>query len=867
MFRIVLCWTVAFFCISPVFSAESIPSPEDFLGYEVGADFKLAHWRTIDEYFRLVGQKSDRVLVEDIGPTTEGNSYLIATISSADTLENIDLYKTIQRKLSHPNEMEAGERETVLEEAKTVILIACSLHSSEIGASQMSLELLYQLATENDERTLEILENDIILLVPSANPDGIDKVIDWYESSLGKPWEGQGMPWLYQKYVGHDNNRDWFMITQRETEILTRVMYHEWYACIIYDIHQMGSGGCRFFVPPFFDPINPNVDPLIHESLKLIGGHMCTELAEEGKTGVLTNAVYDNWWHGGNRTTPYRHNIVGLLSEAASPRIASPIFQRKSELRGHSRGLPRYVPQVNFPDPWDGGWWRLRDVVEYEEIACYALFTVGARYRDRFNRNYLEMNEKAIRLGKEVPPYAYIVPKDQRDLPTAERLLQILELGGVEIKEANESFTADGISYDEGTYIIYTSQPYRNHIRDLLEPQDYPDRYQYPGGPAEPPYDVAGWTLSYQMNVKVVPVQSSFETSTSTADLTDFSEGDVTGSGSVYVSKNQTTNDFILLNRSFSEGIPTYVATRTMKLKNDNAAIEEGSLLWAPTNSSQQSELNRWIRDLGLQLERYTVSLSDSSLTKLVKPCVALYHPWAASMDEGWTRFVLEQFEFDYDWLYNADVRAGNLIDRYNVILIPDLGSGTILNGMAEGTTAPEYAGGIGDLGVMHLQDFVESGGTLLCLDTSTSFAIRYFDLPVKNALSGLKRSDFFCPGSILRINLNTDSTVAYGMEKRSPAYFARSYAFEVENNSNDKNSLKPKIQTPEIVAAYDDTVTMLSGWILGAHHLHNKAAILSVPYGEGKIVLYGFRVQHRAQPHGTFRLLFNGIVFGGSSL
>ncbi len=860
MRRILLLSSLLIFFSYGVCLAQEIQSPEDFLGYQVGADFKLARWETIVEYFNLVSEGSDRVIVEEVGRSTENNPYIMATISSPETIRNIDHYKSLQRKLSHPNEIDENEKDNVLKEAKSVILVACALHSTEIGSSQMSMELLYQLATENDERTREILENDIILLVPSANPDGINKVIDWYEKSLGKPWEGMGMPWLYQKYTGHDDNRDWYMITQKETQILTRVLYDEWYPSILYDIHQMDSGGCRFFVPPFYDPVNPNVDPLIHESLKLIGGHMSTELAENGKEGVITNAIYDNWWHGGNRTTPYRHNIVGLLSEAASPRIASPIFQRKSQLRGHRRGLKKYAPQVNFTDPWDGGWWRLRDVVEYEEIACYALFTVAARYRDSFNQNYLTMGERAIRLGKEEPPYAFIFPLDQRDVPTAVRLLQILNMGGIDVSMAEEPFTADGVQYDEGTYVIFASQPYRNHLRDLLEPQDYPDRRVYPGGPAEPPYDVAGWTLSYQMGVDAVPVQRPFNANTKHLETIEFSEGEIDGSGSVYASRNRTTNDFILLNRSFREGIPVSVSIKPIVSRGDNYTT--GCLLFSPDNSSQQRTLTGWIEELGLEVNRIP-SIPKDSAKELIQPQVGLYQPWAPSMDEGWTRFVLEQFEFDYDTLHNADVRAGNLNRRHDVIILPDIGTGTLLHGMSESRTAPKYVGGIGQMGVAHLQEFVKSGGTLLCLDTSSMFAINYFNLPVKNGLSGLNRSEFFCPGSILRVNLDKRSPLAWGMDDTASAYFARSYAYEFTDASKKEINIGPDIGNPIAVASYDDTITLLSGWIMGEKHLTNKAALVSVSYGNGQVVLYGFRVQHRAQPHGTFRLLFNGIVMG----
>lgn len=840
-------------------SAADIATPEEHLGFQVGADFKLARWDAIMEYFRHIGENSDRVLVETKGTTTEGNEYIMATVSSPETLASLDGHKRAQRLISHPDEIGSVDKDELIGGAKCVVLVNCSLHSTEIGASQMSMELLYELATRDDGEVREILDNTIILLVPSANPDGIGKVIDWYERSLGTPWEGMGMPWLYQKYVGHDNNRDWYMITQRETEILTRVMYHEWYPAIIYDIHQMGAGGLRFFVPPFYDPISPNVDPVIHESLKVIGGHMASALADEGKKGVITNAVYDNWWNGGARTTPYRHNIVGLLSEAASPRIASPIFQRKSELSGVTRGLPEYRPQVNHPDPWDGGWWRLRDVVEYEKIACYALFQVAARYREKFNQNYLNLGEKAVRLGREEPPFAFLIPDGQRDMPSAVRMLRILQLGGVRVHQAEEAFEADGVDYPAGVRIVYAAQPYRNYVRDMLEPQDYPDRFLYPGGPPEPPYDVAGWTLSYQMGVKTVPVRSAFEVDARLLDEIGFPGGGVEGSGANWISANQTTNDFILLNRALKHGIP---ASRIESgWSHPELSLKPGMLVFSPA-ADDEDAFAGWVGELGLNLERTNLVPPVEIAETLEKPRLGLYHPWAASMDEGWTRFVLEQFEFEYESVHNHAIRAGNLADRYDVILFPDVGSGTILNGMDESESAPEYTGGVGDLGVMHLQEFAEEGGTLLFLDSSCGFAIRYFELPVRNVVAGLKQEDFFCPGSILRIHLKPDHPLTYGMPARAAAYFARSYAFAPDGGGGDGGGLGFETGKADTIAMYDGSVTLLSGWIHGPGHIRGKGALMEVPYGDGKIVLYGFRAQHRAQTHGTFRLLFNGVYY-----
>ncbi len=841
---------------------DKLVPPEEFLGFKVGADFKLARWEQIVKYFNIVGNSSDRVLVRELGKTTEGNPFIMAVISDPQTISEREKYKNIQKRLADPRGLSEEEEKLLIKEGKTVIMVTCNIHSTEIASTQMAIELLYKLAVDDDSRTMEILKNDIILLVPSVNPDGVNRVVDWYYESLDTPWEGGRMPWLYQKYVGHDNNRDWYMLTQVETRILTKILYTEWFPEITYDIHQMGSGGARFFVPPFFDPVNPNVHPMIHESLKLIGGHIVTDLSAEGKTGVITNAIYDNWWHGGNRTSPYRHNMVGLLTEAASVRTASPIFQRKSELRGHSRGLPRYEAQVNFAEPWTGGWWRLRDIVDYEEITCYSIFTVAARYREMFLRNYLKIGREAIEKGETEPPFAYLIPEEQKDLPTALKMLEVLKLGGIEIHRANSSFIADEIKYPPETYVILLSQPYRNHVKDLLESQDYPERYLYPGGPAEPPYDMAGWTISFQMGVKCIPVVNRFDADLSIVDEIPSPKGEIINNASYgYVLKNKTNNDFILINRFFPEkGIEFYIAKEGFNISGNR--FDPGAVIVNISNSSVKKSFERNAVSLGCEL--YGISVNPNVSTYRLKlPRMALYQSWAANMDEGWTRWVLEQFEFPYKSLRDAEIRAGNLRERYDVIILPSQGENSIVNGVAEFDMPPQYTGGITDLGVINLQDFVDRGGMLVCMDRSCMYAINRFNLPIKNIVGGLSTNKFYCPGSVLSIELNANHPIAYGMDKKSAAYFARSSAFSIVNEKKDEEILTTAKNT-EVIAKYSDKVLLLSGWIIGADVIKSQPAIIETMFGEGKIILFGFKVQNRGQPHQTFRLLFNSIYYSG---
>ena len=867
-----------------------MPTPASVIGHEVGADYKLARWEKIVTYFEALAAASDRVALRRIGTSTEGNPLLLCVISSASTIQQLDKYQQYQAMLADPRLItDDARRAALLAEAKTTIIVTCSLHSNEVAASQMSMELAYDLASQDDPKTREILDNCIILLVPSANPDGNNKIVGWYEKYLGTPYEGGMMPWLYQKYAGHDNNRDWFMLNLKETRILTDVLYRQWHPTILYDIHQMGNRHARFFVPPFFDPVNPNVDPLIHQSLLIIGGHMATELQERNKTGVVFKAIFDNWWQGGNRTTPYRHNVIGILTEAASAKVASPIFQRYRELRAGGRGMPQYAPAVNFPEPWPGGWWRLRDIVEYETIACRALFTLAARYRDRFVRNHLSLSEKALRLGREEPPFAWLIPPDQRDPGAAAVMLERLRLTGIEVHVATKPFKADNVSYPTGTHVLLAEQPYRPHLKDMMERQDYPDRRQYPDGPAESPYDSAGWTLPLQMGVKSVEVVLPFEASLQRVNKVAAKghwPADAAPS-SAFVTRRHRNADYTAVNMLLADGFKVSV------LSEEHEGYPVGSLV--VTSGEKSNALSNRIRKIAetipASFERIATMPGGDKLRSMSAPRTALYQPWFPSMDEGWTRYVLEEFGFPFATIHNAEVRAGNLRQRFDCIILPDLSARMILKGISDKDMPPPYAGGIGDDGAMALERFVQQGGTLVLMDSATQLATELYRTPVRNVLKQVPADKFFCPGSILRIRVDNKHPLGYGFDTEAAAFFARSQAFDIgraaltpKNQgetvpekathasatrttdastpalSDEQMSAKLAAQPTTSVATYSDNIVLLSGWILGEDRLRDRTAICEVGYGQGRMVLLGFRVQHRGQPHGTFKFLFNSI-------
>ncbi|HZS48784.1 MAG TPA: M14 metallopeptidase family protein, partial [Blastocatellia bacterium] len=576
--------------------AQKIPSPQDVLGFRPGDDKKLADWKQITDYFTKLSQASPRITLRELGKTTNGNPFLLATITAPENQKKLDRYREIQHKLADPRLVSSdAEVDRLIEEGKNVVVISCSIHSTEIVASQMSMELAYKLASDNSDDTKDILNNTIILMFPSMNPDGIDIVSHWYQKTLGTPYEGSNPPELYHHYAGHDDNRDWYMLNLAETQLATKLFYKEWYPEIFYDIHQQGSFGSRMFVPPFFDPPNPNIDSVLLRSVAMIGEHMSADLAEAGYKGISTFSTYDTWWHGGFRTAPYYHNAVGILTEAASSRIATPIEVTRDDLaKSNTRGLGNAVNRsTNFPDVWPGGIWRNSDIRDMEMVTAWSLLKLSARYRKEWMRNFYNLGKKQLDLGKTEGPYAYVVPPDQRDSRNVTHMVRILEEQGVEVHRAKKEFNLDGQTYASGTYIVPMNQPYRANVKTLFEAQEYPNRL-LANGEAERPYDVAGWTLPMMMGVNYAVVNKPLD--------------------------------------------PSIIGDEVKAPSRDDKVQERASA-----------------------------------------KRVGLYQSWNASMDEGWTRYVLEHFtlqdginvKFNYTSVHNNDIRGGNLRDKFDVIILP----------------------------------------------------------------------------------------------------------------------------------------------------------------------------------------------------
>jgi len=757
-----------------------IPAPADVLGFTPGDDRKLASWSQVVEYFEKLDQASDRVTFQTLGQTTMGKPFVMATISSPANLARLEDFKKIQDQLADPRKLgplatrdrKAAE---LVRQGKTIVLITCGIHSTEVGSYLSSMLIAHRLASATDPTISKILDNTIVLLVPSLNPDGVDIVKNWYDKTLGTLFEGTDPPELYHKYTGHDNNRDWYAFTQVETQLTVDKIHNVWHPQIVHDIHQQGAFGSRLFLPPYMPPVEPNVPRALVQGYTELGSWMAAQMRTQGFQGITTDSTYDAWTPA--RAYSHYHGGVRMLSETASAKIATPLAVKFEELRSRE-GYDPQKESPKFGPLWRGGEWKLSDITRYMTTGAFLLLDHAATNRELWLRRFYAIGKDAVRPRRPGELFGYLIEPAN----DCEALLNILRRGGVEIDSPKQGtdFKLGTRTLPAGTKLVRMDQPYAAFAKTLLEVQRYPNLRDADGHPIAP-YDVTAHTLPLLMNVAVHPVKSPFKYSRATEPTTE-AVADQNACG---------------------------VASRT---------------------------------DLP-----------------------AIYHSSIPSQDEGWTRWIMDSKQFTYGVLGDKELRAGitvfkpspGVTGKYYVMLIPDLSARNLLEGYRSGAMPPELTGGLGEQGVKTLRDFVEQGGTIVFLNRASNFAIEQFKLPLRNVVAGLPRTEFYVPGSILRIELDTTHPVASGMPKETIAWAEDSPVFEV---TNDPNASVPASNV-HVIASYPvDKDPLLSGWLLGGDLIKGKAALVEVTMGKGRVILFGFRPQYRAQSLATYPLFFNAL-------
>jgi hypothetical protein len=926
--------------------APKITAPKEALGFNLGDDYMVANYTQLENYWKKLASESPRMKLESIGKTEEGRDQWMAIISSPDNIKNLAKYKEISRRLAQAEGVSEAEARRLAKEGKAIVWIDGGLHATETVGSQQIMEWVYQMNSRTDEETMRFL-NDVIVLCVQANPDGQELVANWYmrEKDPAKRTMG-GLPRLYAKYIGHDDNRDFYMSNMRETTNMNRQLFIEWFPQIMYNHHQTGPAGAVVFIPPFRDPFNYNFDPLVPLGIEMVGTAMHSRLVAEGKGGsaMRTGANYSTWWNGGLRTVTYFHNMIGILTEIiGSPTpMTIPVVPEKQ------------LPQGDWPMPVKPGEWHYRQSIEYEMTQNRAIMDLASRYKEIFLFNIWRMGMNSIerasrdswtatpkriaameavaaasapaatngggggrggrggrggaaaapapaQAGGDVPggggtfggfvrsvpanayetvmhdpklrdPRGYIIPSDQADFANATEFVNALLKNGVTVHRATSAFSVAGKNYPAGSYVVKCAQAFRPHVLDMFEPQDHPNDFAYPGGPPKRPYDITGWTLAMQMGVQFDRILDGFDGPfTKIAGLLAPPPASVTGPASPagYLISHRINNSFVMVNRLLKAGADVYW------LKSDTNAM------WVPASAAARAVLEQGAKDIGVPVQAVAKAPAGDAL-KLKPIKIGLYDQYGGSMPSGWTRWLFEQYEFPFQVIYPNDLDAGDLKSKFDVIVFTD---GSIRRGAAGGrggggggfggpapdpeTIPEEYRrrmGRISDETTMpQLKRFVESGGSIVTIGSSTSIA-EVFGLPVKNYLvekgpdgrdRALPGEKFYIPGSLLRARIDNTNPLAYGMPDSVDVFYDNSPVFRMEPSAAlKKTNAVGWFQGPEVLD---------SGWAWGQQYLDGGTAIAEASVGEGKVVLLGPEVNFRDQPHGTYKLLFNGLYYGSA--
>ncbi len=906
--------------VSAPLHAQLVTTPQQAFGFNIGDDYHLATYTQFMDYWQTLASESPRMIVEEIGQSEEGRPQLMAIVTSPENHANLGRYKEIAQRLARAEGLSAEQAAALADEGKAVVWIDGGLHATEVLGAHQLMETVYQLVSRTDAETMRLLD-DVIILAVHANPDGMELVSSWY---MREPEPTQrssgGIPRLYQKYIGHDNNRDFYMVSQSETENMTRIMFHEWFPQIVYNHHQTGPAGTVMFAPPFRDPFNYNYDPLIPLTIDAVGAAMHGRFVAEGKPGTTMRrgASYSTWWNGGLRTVTYFHNMVGLLTETIGNPTPIEIPFRTN----------RQLPSADLPAPIEPQEWHFRQSIDYSVTANYAVLDHASRYREKLLYNIWLMGSNSIERGSRdhwtihpkrieavelalqsdpnagqsqsgrfggVPrkyfdeilraPEArdargYILPSDQSDFPTATKFVNALIKNGITVHRATRDFSVAGKQYPDGSLVVKTDQAFRPHVIDMFEPQDHPNDFQYPGGPPIPPYDNAGWTLAFQMGVEFDRILDGFDGPFERIE--GFAEppaGMVASSGGAagFLMSHEVNDAFIAMNRVMEQGGEVYWLKQPWNVGGQ--AWPTGSI-YIPNTSGAAATLQQAASELGLSVQGVSAGPTGDAI-KINPVRIGLWDRYGGSMPSGWTRWLFEQFEFPFEVVYPPRLDEGNLKSQFDVLVFvtgaipaPVTGAEDEFAGFRRrfgGSPDPEsipaeYRDRLGnitpDATIPQVKEFMEAGGTVITIGSSTNLAY-HIGLPVENYLvdqqgNALSRDEYYMPGSVHEVAVDNTKPVAWGMGEHVSVFFNNSPVFRLKAGA-ERQGVRP-------VAWFDSNRPLQSGWAWGQQYLSSGTTMLEADVGAGRLFMFGPEVLNRAQPAGTFKLFFNGVALSGST-
>jgi hypothetical protein len=789
--------------------AIALQGPDQYLGFKLGSDRNLASYNQIKAYFQQISQESPLVKTVTLGKTTKGNDLFMAIISSANNLKELEKYTAITRQLAQA-EIDPQAAEQLAASGKAIVFVTCNIHADEIASSQMAMELAYLLASSTSAEIRDILDNVILVLFPSVNPDGHIMEVEWYNKYKGTEYEGTGVPFVYHWYAGHDDNRDWFKISLKETALIVKEIYHKWFPQIVVDEHQMGSSGDRLFVPPYQDPPTPGVHPLVWRSINLIGSRIGYDLEKLDLKGVASRGFFTGWWIGALDDSAWFHNIPGILFEGASVGLATPIYIEPEEVA--SAESFKNEERVFSPNPWKGGWWRLSDLVNYDLQATLSVLNTAVRQRKELLLDTFQIARENIAKGESEAPYAFIVPRQQHDPLVAERFIQILLKSNVRVFQLTHPARVGDTMLDKRSFVVPLAQPYRAFVKNIFENQHYPDIRKNIKAEPELPYDMAAWTLPVGMGVKTVTVNEPLKALMEPVTMEQLLKSQLP----------EELEEYIILdsryNNSFRAAFELLGKGKTVYRNSEHPDFSPGSFL---VRKSETQEILKSINgEAPLQLaSRKEISLQQFHRLRPFK--LGLYQNWGHNMIEGWLRYVFDEYKIPYETVHPQDVAKKNFAAKYDIVIFAGASESEIESGKLpkkyeewEVPAPPEFSGGIEEKGEKLLKEMVKNGKTLIFMDDSCNYAIKKFKMPVTNVIED--NSKVICPGSYLRVEVKNSELTA-GMEKTAAIFFRDTPTFETSlpNTANESRS------TPLV---FGERNLLLSGWLEGEEQLVRKS-------------------------------------------
>ena len=846
-------------------ASQNLPQkPEDFFGFVPGSDKNLFTYEQLISYLQKLDEESDRLEMRKIGESPMGKPMYIAFLSMPENLQNLDSLKEMNKKLALDPDLSASELKSITDRGKVFVLATLSMHSSEVGPSQASPLIAYDYCTTTDPEKLKWLSQVVYMIVPNHNPDGMDMVVNYYNKTKGTEYEGASYPGVYHKYVGHDNNRDFVMLTQKDNQAIASITNLDWFPQVMVEKHQMGMIGTRYFVPPNHDPIAENIDEGVWTWMGIFGADLMNDMTSAGLAGVSQNFLFDNYWPGSTETCIWK-NVIGFLTECASAKVATPVYVEPTEIHVSGKGLAEYKKSVNMPLVWNGGWWRLSDIVQYEIVSTNSIVKTAYTNKESILNYRNELCRKEVRLGNTTSPYYYIVPAEQHDKSEVVAFVKLMQLQGIKVYILNAPVQSGNLTFSAGDIVIPMDQPFRAFIKEVMEKQKYPERHYVPDGDVIKPYDITSWSIPLHAGLTYFELKE--KPAGLNAKLTeagpDFNYLDEVPAGNYMLF---TVNNNESYKAAFAASAKGYETGRTTSdQKVDGTILPAGSFV---IKCPEKDELNDFLKEFGVS-PRFTAEKPAYETLKV--PAVGIVQTYQHDMDAGWTRFIFDTYHIPFKVIHPEDFKKADLTG-YDVLVFPDNPKSVLFDGKYKNensdyisTYAPEYTKGMGKEGLQNIMKFVNDGGTVVSWGESADLftgplSIKKskdenedFQLPVKDISDQLKKQGLFCPGTLIRLTLKSDHPITAGMPSETGIFFSDGPVFVTGIPVFDTDR--------RVIGTVPEDDIIMSGYAEKSKTLGNHALMVWLSKGKGQLVLMGFCPQYRASTHATYKLLFNSIL------